>query len=61
MNWVRAHWRRISTGLLVAALAGVGGQQLYKTYFEDCCAPGSPCCHPGAACCHGHAHAQAMR
>jgi len=47
--------------LLVAALAGVGGQQLYKTYFEDCCAPGSPCCHPGAACCHGHAHAQAMR
>ncbi len=46
---------KVSTALLLAAVAIAGGSQAYAAlYGDDCCAPGSPCCHPGAACCHGH-------
>jgi hypothetical protein len=51
-TFLRAHWRRISTGLLAFALLGAGGTQVYRTLSGDCCQPGSPCCYPGSPCCH---------
>ena len=52
MSFLSGHWRRISTGILAVALLGVGGTQLYRAMFDDCCSPGSPCCFPGSPCCH---------
>jgi hypothetical protein len=54
MNLFRSNWSRISTGLLLATLLGVGGMTAYQRLTGDCCYPGSPCCYPGSPCCHGH-------
>jgi hypothetical protein len=56
-TWIQKNWRRISTGLLVLSLAGVGASELYRSLNgEDCCKQGASCCKPGAACCKGHNH-----
>jgi hypothetical protein len=52
-NLIRAHWSKISAGLFVATLLGVGGMQVYQRFAGDCCQPGAACCHPGSPCCHG--------
>ncbi len=52
LNFLRTHWRGVSTGLLALTLLGAGGGQLYRTLRGDCCYPGSPCCYPGSPCCH---------
>ena len=52
MNFVRSHWRTISTAMMVATALSVGGARAYAAATEDCCKPGAACCHPGAACCH---------
>jgi hypothetical protein len=52
LNFMRTHWRGISTGLLALTLLGAGGGELYRTLRGDCCYPGSPCCYPGSPCCH---------
>jgi hypothetical protein len=54
LNLIRTHWSKISTGLLLATLLGVGGMKLYGRVARDCCQPGASCCHPGSPCCHGH-------
>jgi hypothetical protein len=59
MSWIRSHWRNISTGLMLATLAGLGGNELYRSLRGDCCQPGAACCHPGSPCCNG-AHAQSL-
>lgn len=55
---IRTHWSKISTGLLLAAVLGVGGTKLYQHLAGDCCAPGASCCYPGSPCCHGKHVAQ---
>jgi hypothetical protein len=53
LNLIRTNWSRISTGLLLATLLGVGGMTAYQRLgSDDCCHPGSPCCYPGSPCCH---------
>jgi hypothetical protein len=56
-SFLRTHWSKISTGLLVATLLGMGGVKVYERVAGDCCQPGSACCYPGSSCCHGK-HAQ---
>jgi hypothetical protein len=53
-TFLRRHWPKLSTGLLLASLLGVAGFRVYEAH-ADCCYPGSPCCHPGSACCARHA------
>jgi uncharacterized protein (DUF779 family) len=53
LTFVRTHWSKISTGLLLATLVATGGVRIYE-HFAGCCVPGSPCCYPGSPCCHGH-------
>lgn len=55
-TWIQKNWRRVSTGMLLLALGGIGGSELYRAVRGDCCAPGAACCKPGAACCKGHNH-----
>jgi hypothetical protein len=55
---IRAHWSKISTGLLLATLLGLGGLHLYDRTAGDCCKPNAACCVPGASCCHGRSVAQ---
>jgi hypothetical protein len=52
---------RLSTGLLLATLLGVGGFTAYRHFTGDCCQPGSPCCYPGSPCCHHGGAATAQR
>jgi hypothetical protein len=51
METIRAHWYKISAGLLIAAALGVGGTQLYRHFAGDCCQPDASCCYPGSPCC----------
>ena len=53
LSFVRRNWSRISTGLMLAALVGVGGVELHDRYAGSCCHAGAACCHPGSPCCHG--------
>ncbi len=55
---IRTHWSKISTGLLLATVLGIGGVKLYERFAGDCCQPGASCCQPGASCCHGKHVAQ---
>jgi hypothetical protein len=57
-TFLATHWRKISTGILLASVLGMGGVKLHAALADDCCSPGSPCCHPGSPCCH-HANATA--
>ena len=52
MNWIRTHWSKISTGLLLATVLGTGAVAAHNYLGGDCCAQGAACCKPGAACCH---------
>jgi hypothetical protein len=54
MAFLRKHWAKISTGLLLASLVGAVGFKIYEAHAASCCAPGSPCCYPGSPCCAGH-------
>ncbi|HEY8038421.1 MAG TPA: hypothetical protein VIF15_01455 [Polyangiaceae bacterium] len=56
LEFIRTHWRKVSTGVLALALLGAGGVKLHSVLSGGCCQPGSPCCHPGSPCC---AHGQA--
>jgi hypothetical protein len=58
LDVIRTHWSKISTGLLLATLAGIGGTKLYQHYASDCCQPGASCCYPGSSCCHARHVAQ---
>jgi hypothetical protein len=51
LTWFRAHWSKISKGLLLAGVVGVGGVELYDYFSDDCCEAGAPCCYPGSPCC----------
>lgn len=55
---IRAHWSKISTGLLLAAVLGTGAAVAHERLAGDCCHPGAACCVPGASCCHGKQVAQ---
>jgi hypothetical protein len=55
---LRTNWTRIATGLLVAAVIGLGGAKAYERLAGDCCQPGAACCHPGSPCCHAKQLAQ---
>lgn len=55
MNWIRANWSKVSTGLLLATVLGTGAIAAKSYFTNDCCAVGAACCKPGAACCHGGA------
>lgn len=51
---IRANWSKISTGLLLATLFGIGGMKVHERVAgDDCCQPGAACCYPGSPCCHG--------
>ncbi len=52
LTLIRAHWSKISTGLLLAAVLGTGGVKVYQHFSGDCCHPGASCCFPGSHCCH---------
>lgn len=54
MNWIQANWSKVSKGLLLVTVLGVGAIAA-KNYYGNgaCCAVGAACCKPGAACCHG--------
>ena len=52
LTFIRAHRQRITTGLMLAGLLGLGAAQVYDHYYGDCCQPGAACCHPGSPCCH---------
>ena len=54
LTFMRTHWSKISTGLLLALIAGMGGMTAYERLTGDCCKPGASCCYPGSPCCHGH-------
>jgi hypothetical protein len=54
MSFLRTHWSKISTALLLATLATVVGVKVYEARAADCCKPGSSCCFPGSPCCAGH-------
>lgn len=54
LNAIRMHWSKISTGLLLATVLGMGGFKVYQHYSGDCCQPGASCCYPGSPCCNGH-------
>jgi hypothetical protein len=53
MNWIRTHWSKISTAMLVTTMLGVGAVAATSYFANDCCAMGAACCKPGAACCRG--------
>ncbi len=63
LNRIRTHWSKISTGLLLATLLGVGGVKLHERLGGDCCGLGLACCYPGSPCCHhdDKAHPLALR
>jgi hypothetical protein len=61
MSFVRNHWAKISTALLVATIAATGIIATQRAGGEDCCAQRSACCKPGAPCCHGQGGAHAAR
>jgi hypothetical protein len=48
-----SHWSRFPAALLVGAVVGLGGVQVYEYLDGDCCAPGAACCYPGSPCCDG--------
>lgn len=50
---LRAHWSKISSGLLLVTALGVGGVKAYEHFAGSCCEQGASCCHPGASCCNG--------
>ncbi len=52
LNWIRGHRSKMSTGVLLATLAVVGGAKAYETMSDDCCRPGAACCYLGSPCCH---------
>jgi hypothetical protein len=58
LTLIRTHWSKISAGLLLATVLGVGGTKLYQYYEGDCCQPGASCCFPGSPCCHAKQVAQ---
>lgn len=53
MTFLRTHWSKISTALLLATLAAAVGVKVYEARAASCCAPGSSCCFPGSPCCAG--------
>jgi hypothetical protein len=61
LEYLRTHWRLVSTGMLALTLLGAGGTTLYAATHGDCCGPGMPCCHLGSPCCPGHAAPSAPR
>jgi hypothetical protein len=61
LAWIHTHWSKVSTGLLVATLLGVGGAKVYQHFASDCCYPGAPCCYPGSPCCAHHSEKVAER
>jgi hypothetical protein len=40
LTLIRAHWSKISTGLLLAILLGAGGMKVCERFAGDCCQPG---------------------
>jgi hypothetical protein len=60
LTLIRTHWSKVSSGLLLAALLGIGGVHAYRHFVGDCCQPGASCCFPGSPCCNGH-HPVAQR
>lgn len=52
MHWIRTHWSKISTGLLIAMVCGAGALAAQRYFGDSCCAEGASCCKPKSACCH---------
>jgi hypothetical protein len=51
-------WSKISAGVLLGALLGLGGAKAYEHFAGDCCRPGASCCFPGSPCCEARRIAQ---
>jgi hypothetical protein len=58
LTYIRTHWSKVSTGLLLVTLVGAGGLRAYEHFSGSCCRAGAACCFPGSPCCHGHQAAQ---
>jgi hypothetical protein len=58
LELIRTHWTKISRGLMVGALLGLGSVAAYQHFSDDCCETGGPCCYPGSPCCAGKQHAK---